>query len=305
MAPHPVIALIFALQASSPSEDFERGRTAFERGEFGRAIQLLRPLLYPVPRLRTEGEVVQTHRMLGVSHIFEKQPEDATREFRKLLQLRPDFRMDTLLDPPQVVEFFNGILKQQEAELAELEEKRRAAEAEERRRADLARPGAQVVERRIARNSFALNFLPFGAGQFQNGHRAKGWAFLTAEALFGAVSVGALATNFGLYGVRPRIRCVESPTPSAPGPSGPATTNGCPLGSMPGPEERNSTRLRQVQVVSGALFFATAAWGILDAIWHFRPEVPLDGGASARLQLYPTVFGEGAGALGGALGFRF
>src|SRR5262249_25941259 len=84
---------------ATPAEEFERGRTAFARGEYGRALQLLRPLVYPEVRLETEGEVVQAHRMLGVASLFENDPDSARREFRKLLELRPDYRFDPLLDP--------------------------------------------------------------------------------------------------------------------------------------------------------------------------------------------------------------
>ena len=56
------------------------------------AIGILHPLLYPEIRLESEGAVVQAHRMLGVAHLFENRPDDARREFRKLLELRPDYR---------------------------------------------------------------------------------------------------------------------------------------------------------------------------------------------------------------------
>src|SRR5256885_5996164 len=112
--------------------------------------------------------------MLGVAHLFEKQNDLAAQEFRKLLQLRPDYRFDALLDPPQVVDFFNGVLHDYEGELAKIEAKRRQAEAEERRQREAyerARNGPLVGERRFARNSFSINFVPFGAGQIQNGQR--------------------------------------------------------------------------------------------------------------------------------------
>ena len=118
------------------------------------------------------------HRMLGVAHLFERQNDLAAQEFRKLLQLRPDFRMEPLIDPPLVVDFFNGVLRQYEAELGDLARLRQQAEADERRRQDAVRNGPTVIERRFVRNSLMVAFLPFGAGQFQNGQRTKGWVFL-------------------------------------------------------------------------------------------------------------------------------
>jgi len=61
---HLVAALLLAL---APSEEFERGRTAFQRGEYERAVSIIHPLLYPDLRLESEAAVVQAHRILGVS----------------------------------------------------------------------------------------------------------------------------------------------------------------------------------------------------------------------------------------------
>jgi hypothetical protein len=303
-----------AAPAGSPATDFARGKLAFQRADYARAIDILRPLLYPEPRLQTEGEVVQAHRMLGVAHLFQHQNDLAAEEFRKLLQLRPDFRMDALIDPPMVVDFFNSILAQQEAELAELEAQRREADALEERRRKSGVPcvGPTVVERRTIRNSRAVSFLPFGAGQFQNGHARKGWGFLAAEAFFGAVSVGALTTNFALYGVRPTLKCERAGNPNA-------RHEGCSPGYQPGPEQARSQLLLRVQVISGALFFATAIWGVTDAILNFQPEVevttPIDQirppptlppprkSSVSSLRVIPSLF-PGTG-MGGSLAFRF
>ena len=98
-----MLALLFVyglVQIGPPTAEFDRGKAAYERAEYPRAIEILRPLLYPEIRLETEGQVVEAHRMLGVAHLFENHPDEAKREFRKLLELRPDYRFDPLLDPP-------------------------------------------------------------------------------------------------------------------------------------------------------------------------------------------------------------
>ena len=326
-----VILLVVLLQAGAPSTQFERGRVAYERGEYAKTIQILRPLLYPEIRLATEGQVVQAHRMLGVAHLFEKQNELAAQEFRKLLQLRPDIRFDTLLDPPQVVDFFNGVLRDYEGELSKIDGRRKEAELAERRQREAverARRGPMVVERKVVRNSFSLNFIPFGTGQFQNGQRGKGWAFLVSEAVLATVSVGAVATNFAVYGVRPRRPCKPMPSTTTPPAgmnmtgAGSGVTEGC-VADTSG--EETSKMLTRVQLVSGGLFFAVAAWGIADAIINFRPEsalgppVPVGGTpgggdadaasdgkrprrASLELRLVPVALGS---TLGAGLAFRF
>jgi len=281
-----MVATTLALAAPT-AEQFDRGKTAFGRAEYARAISILAPLLYPEVRLDSEAEVVQAHRMLGVAHLFENQPDEARREFRKLLELRPDYRFDPLIDPPRVVEFFNGVIKDEAADIAALDAARKKRDldlATERQREADARCAALVQQVPVIKNAYALNFLPFGVGQFQNRQRSKGWAFLGAEAGLGAVSVGALVTNFALFGLNPRRRCLDPRIDN--------TTVPRPCENIDHSEEDLSRNLVRVQVVSGALFFAVAAWGIVDAVLNYRPTLPVDpepsGGAAATSRKTPS-----------------
>ncbi len=62
--------------------------------------------------------MVQAHRMLGVAYLYANRAADARREFHKLLELRPDYRFDPLMDPQPVVDAFNAVVKEEEAEIA-------------------------------------------------------------------------------------------------------------------------------------------------------------------------------------------
>jgi hypothetical protein len=293
--------LLFQATSPTPTEELQRGKNAFDRGEFARAIEIVRPLLYPDIRLQSDNQIVQAHRILGVSHLFEKQQSDATSEFRKLLQLSPDYRFDALLDPPEVVDFFNTVRKDYSAELTELEGKRKQLEkARQRDREECAksRLGPTVIERRVGRNSFTLSFVPFGAGQFQNGHRKKGWAFLATESILGAVSIGAFATNLAVYGLRPHRPCRYNYGDAA-----------CPVDAIDHTDENNARWLTRVQVVSGAMFFGAVVWGIVDAIYYYQPETlltlsdsPKNQPPSGSLRLSPLVMNR---AIGPGLSFRF
>ena len=255
---------------ATPAVEFERGKNAFARAEYGRALELLRPLVYPEVRLETEGEVVQAHRMLGVASLFENDADGARREFRKLLELRPDYRFDPLLDPPRVVDFFNLVLKDEESELAVIEAKRHRREEElvarQKREAERLR-AQQALVLRYDHHSYAVNFIPFGAGQFQNGQRRKGWLFFGAEAALGGASVAAFATNFALFGIAPHRRCNVMQLIDANG------LQRCPDGETDHTDENLSTNLLRVQVVTGGLFFAAAIWGVVDALRHYEGDV--------------------------------
>lgn len=302
-----LLLLTLLAQATSPlpSEELQRGKNAYDRGEFGRAVEIIRPLLYPEIRLQSDNQIVLARRMLGVAHLFERQEAEAKVEFRKLLQLAPDYHFDPLLDPPEVVDFFNLVRKEYSKELGQLEARRQ--ELEKARQRDIeacerARGGPSIIEKRVGRNSFALNFVPFGTGQFQNGQRKKGWAFLTAEAVLGTVSVAALATNFALYGARPQRACRLAVGAQA-----------CPADAIDHSEEDRSRLLTEIQVASGAMFFAAVAWGIVDAIYAYRPETVLDDAnvqplpqASPRLRLAPAVVPAMSNrSIGPGLSFRF
>ncbi len=299
---YAMLAATLAL-ASPTSEEFDRGKTAFGRGEYVRAIAILRPLLYPDTRLDSEGDVIQAHRMLGVANLFENRPDDAKREFRKLLELRPDYRFDPMLDPPRVVEFFNGVLKEEETEIAALEaarKKRDAALAARRQREVDERCAAQTQTFTYVKHSYAINFIPFGAGQFQNGQRQKGWAFLGVEAALGAISLGAFAANFSLYGVSHQRRCLDPP------PDTTGVSHTCM--NIDQSEAALSRDLVRVQVISGGLFFAAAAWGVIDAIRNFHGSVLSEtepshagagtspkAGARPRIDPLPVAGGSGLG----------
>jgi hypothetical protein len=294
--------LLFQAAAPAATEELQRGKNAYDRGEFARAVEVVRPLLYPEIRLHTDNQIVQSHRILGVSYLFEKQQAEATQEFRKLLQLSPDYHFDPLLDPPEVVDFFNTVRKEYSTELAQLEVKRKEMERarqREKEECDKVRAGPSVIEKRVGRNSFAISFIPFGAGQFQNGHRKKGWTFLVVESTLGAVSIAALATNLAVYGLRPQRKCRYYDLGNNP----------CPPDSIDYADEDRSRWLTRVQVISGAMFFGAVAWGILDAIYYYQPEtqlsladVPRRSIPSGKLRISPAVIDR---AIGPGLSFRF
>jgi len=298
-----LLTILFqAPQLPTANEELQRGKNAYDRGEFGRAVEIIQPLLSPDIRLQSDGQITLAHRILGVAYLFERQEGQAKAEFRKLLQLAPDYHFDPLLDPPEVVDFFNVVRKEYSAELAKLEARR--WEMEKARQRDLAecekvRSGPAVIEKRVGRNSFAVSFVPFGAGQFQNGHRKKGWTFLAVETVLGAGSLAAFATNFAVYGLHPQRSCKVDV----------GTSTACPADLIDHSAEDRSRRLTQVQVVSGGLFFAAVAWGVLDAIYYYRPETVLAAADSPQtprpfrnLQLSPLVTNR---TIGPALSFRF
>src|SRR5262249_39014852 len=93
---------------------------------------------------------------------------------------------------------------------------------------------------------FALNFVPFGIGQFQNKDNAKGIFFAASEGLALRTSVGIwpyLATPYGIHSTH-----------------------------VPFGEGERVLRLQQIEIASGILFFGLWIYGAVDAYRHYEPQ---------------------------------
>ena len=183
---------------------FERGRTAFGRAEYAARHRDPAPAALPGGAARQRGRG-----RAGAPHAGRRLPvrEQARRGAARVPQAA---RAAPRLPVRSAARSAAGrrLLQRRASRRrrrASPRSRRGAASASRRSPpAGSARPRACApAARRSCATSgtrIAVNFVPFGAGQFQNGQRRKGWLFFGAEAVLGAVSVGAFATNFALYG---------------------------------------------------------------------------------------------------------
>ncbi len=111
---------------------------------------------------------------------------------------------------------------------------------------------------------YYINFIPFGAGQLQNGERGKGFGFAIAEGLTGAASAGIWLYLVDHY----------------------------PDGRVPPDEAQRVHRLQEVELGTGIAFFGLAAWGIIDSLAHYAPEVEI---RDTDVTLVPALVPGGAG----------
>lgn len=134
--------------------------------------------------LRT-GDVVLVPalELAGVCAAMEGDSPAARALFVRLLALRPDHRLDPVYVPPAVMELFEATRAAPPPPAAP------AAEPE------AAPPRTVLRTERIVRTSVEKPlwtlFVPFGVGQFQNGHTAAGASFAAGELAALAVNVGA------------------------------------------------------------------------------------------------------------------
>ena len=263
--------------------------------------------------------LVELHKLAGLSAFNLQRTDEAERNVAALLRLDPDFSLDPFVYPPAAVAFVEKQRRAMAAELEFLREQRRQREAaaklaaEERaalaretevQKRELEEMSRQVTVRTVEKHSVLVNFVPFGAGQFQEGRVAVGTGFAVAE---GLLAIGSIVGYF-VYGSILTTRTV--PLDNFPGSTQVIVQTG-----IPAARASEAQAWRVVKVTSGIGFYAVYVAGVLDALLHYEAEVvtthietrqgPATGPAPAtnvpQVELTPAP----PGSVGMGLGLRF
>ncbi len=225
---------------ATPGQELDQARELFRGGHYADALPLINLLLYPTPRLAQTDDLVEAYVLLGACAFETGDRKRAKREFEAALSLQRELIIEQPLYSAAAVEFFDDV----RAELAE----REARDAEARRLAEENERLAQALENLVVIETrpFYVNFIPFGAGQFQNGDRGKGIFFAASQGVTGAVSAGIWLYLVGEYGLP---------------------------GQVPQEDGPFALRLQQVEIGAGALCLGLMAWGVIDSLLHYKPSV--------------------------------
>jgi hypothetical protein len=263
--------------------------------------------------------LVELHKLAGLSAFNLQRTDEAERNVAALLRLDPDFSLDPFVYPPAVVAFVEKQRRAMAAELEFLREQRRQREAaaklaaEERaalaretevQKRELEEMSRQVTVRTVEKHSVLVNFVPFGAGQFQEGRVAVGTGFAVAE---GLLAIGSIVGYF-VYGSILTTRTV--PLDTFPGSTQVIVQTG-----IPAARASEAQTWRVVKVTSGIGFYAVYVAGVLDALLHYQAEVvtthietrqgpatsPAPGSNVPQVELTPAP----PGSVGMGLGLRF
>jgi len=230
--------------AASPRQDLDQARQSFRQHDYDSARKLATFLLYPDEKLAMPDDLVEAHVILGASNFETGHNAEAKLEFEKALQIQPEKSLTDLLFSEGAIRLFDRT----KAELVEREERdaqlRRLVD--ERERIRKYKESLVFVEKR----SFIINFAPFGAGQFQNKQPTRGLLFAVGEGLTGATSVTAFLYLAGKYGLNAKVPRLDGP---------------------------GVRQLQQVEIGTGIAFFAIYAWGVVDALLHYKPTVQIEG----------------------------
>jgi hypothetical protein len=189
--------------------EFELARSRYDRHDYARAVEAFRKLVgSDPPRIANALLVLESRKYFAASLLFVGAGSEARKQFRLLLQQEPEYALDPLAFPTEVVAMFDEVKaalrrdldSKREAELSQQREAaQQAATAEQLRRHNLERLRGLAEEHEIlTQNSRLVASVPFGAGQFQNGHRGLGVALAMAEGLAAGASIGTFIRHQAL-----------------------------------------------------------------------------------------------------------
>lgn len=264
----------------------------------------------------SDAQRVKLHELVGLSAFNLGDVKGAQAAFLQLLRINPDYILDPFAVPPPAIKVFDqvrrenadalNLVRQQIAIRADQEKRakeerdRLAKEQEDRRRKqDLL--SNEIVVRTIERRSMVVNFIPFGAGQFQQGRVGWGAAFAISE---GITAILSIVSYFAIESLFETQQIVLPDRLTADG-SGIYTASRRAI-----PENRRTERdvWTGLKYGTGIAFYALWALGAGDAVWRHQDEIVTERrepvtptttvppkAPGARLRIFPTNGGLGAG----------
>lgn len=204
-----VCAFVPARAAATESEDFANARSAYHRGDYSRAVELFEAMVGgPTPAIRDAVLIQESREYLAAAYVLLGQRDRAADQFEALLRAEPDlerYRLDPAAFPQAVLDVFSEVhrrLMRERQEDAENRRRRREAQEARRREATLRLIDLAATDEVVIEHDPALAWVPFGAGQFQNGNSGLGTFFLVAESLSVLTAVATLAVWLPLEDLR-------------------------------------------------------------------------------------------------------
>ena len=212
MAP---LAAVAVLCAAAPVRAqhyarFQEAREAYLRGEYAHVVDVLEPLIGgEVPEIRDDVLLRESRKYLGAAYVLTGQRELGGQQFEALLRAEGDafdqYQLDAAAFPSQVHTAFDEVrerlLRQRREDEADLQRRREADEAQRHAAllelVELAQEDEVVIE-----HDPLLAWVPFGAGQFQNGDADLGWFFAITEGIALALSGAGFSTFMGMEDIR-------------------------------------------------------------------------------------------------------
>ncbi len=246
-----VVAVSISVGLTAPAraqedDPVQNAQAALDAREFASAETIASSVLSGQLQRSVRAEA---WRIVGLSRFYLKRLEDAELAFVEYLKLDADADLDPALHPPDTVVFFANVRARHRGEI------------------DKAKP---TVESR----RYIVNFFP-PLGQFQNGHRTKGWIIVGV----GLTLAGAQLASY----LTIRRWC---------GPSG-SDCDG---------RKAKARRLQIANVGFGIALLGTYIYGVVDGVHHHRKWERERRGPKGSFSLLVVPTHDG-GLLGASLRF--
>jgi tetratricopeptide (TPR) repeat protein len=252
-----------------------------QRGfQYGRYEEVLKRAAQRIDRGNlSEQELIELHKYAGLSAFYLKNMQQAQRHLVALSELDPDYALDPFVVPPAAMKYFDQLRKDRAQELNSIREQRRLRserlqrEAEERQRAQrdaedqrrrLEQLSSRVTVRTVETRSYLVNFIPFGAGQFQQGRNQLGVVFAATEGVLALTSIIA----YFAYAAQIRER-----TTTVDGRVGPSGTFSFTEQGIPADRRSEAAAWRNLKYGAGGAFWLAYVIGVVDALYHHQDQV--------------------------------
>lgn len=257
----------------------------------------------------TDAQRVRLHEIAAICAFNLNDQKGAQAAFLQLLRVNPDYILDPFAVPPAAIKVFEQVRKENADALnlvrqqlaLRIEQDKRAATERERLRVEqeeISRRSAalanEMTVRTVEKRSMLINFIPFGAGQFQQGRVGWGAAFAVSQGLMAVLSIVSFFAIESLFEI-------ESYTWTDRRGYNAFTIS---VRQIPFARRTDRDVWSGIKYGTGIAFYALWAIGVGDAMWRHQDEVvtetkvpisPATKGPSARFKLYPTPGGLGAG----------
>lgn len=238
--------------------DFEKARALYEKRNYAGAVNAFMALVgTDPPRVSERLLQLESRKYLGAGLLFQGRADEARNQFRLLLMQEPDYTLDPLAFPKDVVSLFKNVQAEVQAEQRHLREAEVQARAEQLRQQQQAAEAERANLQRLMtlagdaeterKNSRWIATLPFGVGQFQNGHKNLGMALAVLESVAAVTSVATYLGHQQIADNRPSQDDL-------------------------GETRRLESLWRKTNIASFTVFMALAVYGIVDAHARFVPS---------------------------------
>lgn len=307
-----VLLPALALAQVVPDREIEVSRSLYDAGKYAEALARVSAAMRGTNF--TDAQRIELLKLGGLSAFNLGDLNAAKAQFLQLLQLNPDYVLDPFAVAPPAIRLFDQVKKDNAAQLdlvrqqiaLRAEQERRAQEERERllkeeeeRRRRMEALSSMVTVRTVKSQSMLVNFIPFGAGQFQQGRTGWGVAFAVSEGILAVVSI---ISYFALDALFEPVTYTWTDRLTADGTGVFSIT----VKRIPPTRQTEADVWRALKLSSGIGFYALWALGIGDAIWHHQATIvtetqeqappPLPAAPpGARLRIFPTNGGLGAG----------